>query len=228
LNKASISKKVVLTVLGFGVILAVILAAVYFLNRSHETIVNQQVQKPPVVSNTEDIKETTPQREEISLKGTFALPFKIKDIDELNGEINPFSIVRFSKDQADVGHPGIDIPLTKGASVFAVADGEIVIIETAGDPWGGQKIVQLIQKTVSDIQIRKLDITSINSGLLDYFQKNKEYPEKLEILTPDYLTVIPLDPVSKIPYSYIPNEDFTQYELVAKLSGDSEYSVKSN
>lgn len=93
-----------------------------------------------------------------------------------------------------------------------------------------QEEIQLkqLEKNAQNDQIRKLDITSINSGLLDYFQKNKEYPEKLEILTPDYLTVIPLDPVSKIPYSYKPNEDFTQYELVAKLSDDSEYSVKSN
>ena len=85
-----------------------------------------------------------------------------------------------------------------------------------------------LEKNAQSDQTRKLDITSINKGLSDYFQKNKEFPEKLEVLTPDYLTVIPLDPVSKAPYSYTPNEDFTQYEILAKLSDGSDYSVKSN
>lgn len=85
-----------------------------------------------------------------------------------------------------------------------------------------------LEETAKNDQIRKLDVTSISGGLLEYFQKNKLYPEKLEILSPDYLTVIPLDPVSKVPYSYKPSEDLTTYELSAKLSDDSSYSVQNN
>lgn len=85
-----------------------------------------------------------------------------------------------------------------------------------------------LEENVKNDQIRKLDITSIKGGLSEYFEKNKLYPEKLEVLTPDYLTVIPLDPVSKVPYFYEPNEDFTKYDLSAKLSGDGNFTVQSN
>lgn len=76
-----------------------------------------------------------------------SLPFKISDIDGENGALNPLGLVRFSKDQGDIGHPGIDFTLIENASVYAVADGEIVLIDTAGDQWGGMKIFQLLEKT---------------------------------------------------------------------------------
>ena len=59
----------------------------------------------------------------------------------------------------------------------------------------------------------------------EYFEKNKKYPEKLEGLTSDYLLVIPLDPVSKNPYAYIPDGNFVNYTLSAGLSDGSEYAV---
>lgn len=77
------------------------------------------------------------------------LPFNISDIDEQNGEVNPLGVVRFNKDQAEYGHSGIDIPLKQGAPIYAVADGPIVLVKPAGDPWGGQGMFQLLQATAS-------------------------------------------------------------------------------
>lgn len=75
------------------------------------------------------------------------LPFEIKDIDEANGVINPIGVVRFSKDQSDIGHSGLDVPLLEGAPVYAVGKGQIVLIKEAGDPWGGRGIFHLLQPT---------------------------------------------------------------------------------
>lgn len=76
-----------------------------------------------------------------------SLPFDFVDIDEGSGVINPIGVVRFSMDRADSGHSGLDVPLFEGANITAVGNGPIVQIDTAGDPWGGKKIVQLLQHT---------------------------------------------------------------------------------
>jgi murein DD-endopeptidase MepM/ murein hydrolase activator NlpD len=76
-----------------------------------------------------------------------SLPFKIEDVDLLHGEVNPLGVVRFDKDQGDIGHPGIDIPLKQGSSIFAVANGPVVLITSAGDPWNGMAVSQLLKKT---------------------------------------------------------------------------------
>ena len=56
-------------------------------------------------------------------------------------------IVRFAKDLPEFGHGGIDIPLFKDAPITAVADGEIVLIGSAGDPWDGKKVSHLLEST---------------------------------------------------------------------------------
>ena len=61
----------------------------------------------------------------------------------------------------------------------------------------------------------------------DYFKSKKKYPDKLEELTPDYLIIIPLDPVTKGPYDYVPDEKFEKYTLSVKLSNGTNYSVNS-
>ena len=89
------------------------------------------------------------------------------------------------------------------------------------------KLQQQTENTKND-QIRKIDITTLKGGLEKYFDKNKKYPKSLEELTPDYLQIITLDPVTKEPYDYVPNEDFSQYTLSAKLGDRTSYSVKSD
>ena len=89
---------------------------------------------------------------------------------------------------------------------------------------------RLAQQTenIKNDQIRKINITTLKGGLKKYFDKNKKYPKSLEELTPDYLRIIALDPVTKEPYGYVPNEDFSQYTLSAKLGDGTSYSVKSD
>ena len=89
------------------------------------------------------------------------------------------------------------------------------------------RLAQQTENTKND-QIRKIDITTLKGGLEKYFDKNKKYPKSLEELTPDYLQIITLDPVTKEPYDYVPNEDFSQYTLSAKLGDGTSYSVKSD
>ncbi len=96
-----------------------------------------------------------------------------------------------------------------------------------GETRNEEERLKQIQLNVKNDQIRKLDITNLNKGLKEYFGKNKEYPKNLEELTPDYLLVIPLDPVTKEPYAYVPNEDFSGYTLSAKLSDGGSFSRES-
>ena len=56
------------------------------------------------------------------------MPFRVDDIN-LRGVINPFGVVRSSLDEGAVGHPGIDIPLSTGAPLFAPT-------VTNQNPWG--------------------------------------------------------------------------------------------
>lgn len=75
------------------------------------------------------------------------IPFKISDIDNENGELNPLGVVRFDKDQSDIGHGGLDFPLKQYVPIYAVADGDIVVIKSASDPWNGMAIFQILQET---------------------------------------------------------------------------------
>ena len=85
--------------------------------------------------------------------------------------------------------------------------------------------IKQIEENVKNDQTRKLDLANLEKGLGKYFTQNKKYPEKLEELTADYLIVIPLDPISKEPYRYVPGKDLDNYVLSAKLSNGSEYTV---
>jgi len=82
-----------------------------------------------------------------SLPSGLSLPFNIEDIDENKGEINPIGVVRFSKDEGLTGHSGVDIPLFDNSPVYAVSEGEIVVIKSAGDPWGGMGLYQILSVT---------------------------------------------------------------------------------
>src|SRR3989344_721407 len=88
------------------------------------------------------------------------------------------------------------------------------------------RLKQIEENTKND-QKRKLDVANLEKGLADYLKSKEKYPEKLEELTPDYLIIIPLDPVTKDPYGYVPGEKFEKYTLSVKLSNGTNYSVNS-
>ncbi len=63
---------------------------------------------------------------EYDVPANLALPFRLNDMSKsTEGLISPFGIVRHSRDQAQYGHGGVDIPLPNGAPLYAVADGLI-------------------------------------------------------------------------------------------------------
>jgi murein DD-endopeptidase MepM/ murein hydrolase activator NlpD len=72
-----------------------------------------------------------------------AMPVRVDDIN-LRGVINPFGVVRSSLDSGSVGHPGIDIPLTTGSPLFAVADGTIVSVIPTNDALPGSSVKVLL------------------------------------------------------------------------------------
>jgi len=125
-------------------ILILISAAFFFFTKNHSPM-SAEKNVPTNISSSSASNE--PKTETKSVKGSLFVPFQTKDIDEKNGEVNPMGIVRFSKDMPEFGHGGIDIPLFKGAPITAVADGEIVLLGSAEDPWGGEEIFQLLEKT---------------------------------------------------------------------------------
>ena len=121
------------------------------LDHSAETQGNNRAPAAPHELNVSTGSASGERRDLPSLAGSsfpgggLELPFNTSDIDQQNGEVNPLGVVRFSKDLAEFGHSGIDIPLTQGAPIYAVADGPVVVLKSAGDPWGGQGMFQLLQ-----------------------------------------------------------------------------------
>ena len=71
------------------------------------------------------------------------MAFRVDDIN-LRGVINPFGVVRSSLDQGSVGHPEIDIPLSTGAPLFAVADGTVVSVIPSNDVLPGSSVKVLV------------------------------------------------------------------------------------
>ena len=78
-----------------------------------------------------------------------ALPVAPEAIN-LRGVINPFGVVRFSGDRAEVGHPGIDIPVNQGTALVAVGDGQIVSIDAATDGLPGDAVKVLLSRGPSE------------------------------------------------------------------------------
>lgn len=112
-------------------VLILIAAAFFFLTKKNSNVSVEKNTRAHVGSPSASIENKTETK---SVKGSLWVPFKIKDIDGKKGEVNPMGVVRFSKDMPDIGHGGIDIPLFKDATITAVADGEIVLLGSAGDP----------------------------------------------------------------------------------------------
>lgn len=76
------------------------------------------------------------------------LPFDAEDMGRGNGFVSPFGLIRHERDKGH-GHAGIDIPLSKGDEIYAVAKGRIMINEPAtdggqGDSFEGNNVVLLI------------------------------------------------------------------------------------
>lgn len=69
-----------------------------------------------------------------------ALPFAVTQIRARDFDVHPFGVVRFSGDQPEYGHSGIDIPLGPDAAIFAVSDGKILDAYPADDDRPGQYV----------------------------------------------------------------------------------------
>lgn len=78
------------------------------------------------------------------------LPFDVENMFGGNKFISPFGLIRHERDKGH-GHAGIDIPLSKGDKIYAVADGTIIFNTPATDGgkdnnFEGNNIVLLITK----------------------------------------------------------------------------------
>ena len=61
--------------------------------------------------------------------------------------INPFGVVRWSLDQGELGHSGIDLDLPAGAEILAVGDGVVVTLSAATDQRPGDLIILLLDSS---------------------------------------------------------------------------------
>lgn len=69
------------------------------------------------------------------------LPMSIQDIQESDGVISPYGIIRHSRD-GGIGHGGIDFPLKSGSPMYAVANG--TIIKNSLEDAGGGNTVDIL------------------------------------------------------------------------------------
>jgi len=82
-----------------------------------------------------------------------ALPFDAENMGGGNEFFTPFGLIRHERDKG-YGHAGIDIPLSQGDNIYAVADGTIIINEPAtdggaGNNFEGNNVVLLITEGYS-------------------------------------------------------------------------------
>jgi hypothetical protein len=68
---------------------------------------------------------------------------------------------------------------------------------------------------------RKTDITTIQDALERYRESKQLYPLSLNALLPDYLSSVPGDPKTFIPYAYTLGQEGTTYELCAEFEAIS-------
>ena len=72
-----------------------------------------------------------------------ALPVPVAAL--LEGAIvNPFGVVRSSRDLVELGHSGIDLVSAQGTAIHAVSDGLIVSVDTATDGFPGDAVRLLL------------------------------------------------------------------------------------
>ena len=65
--------------------------------------------------------------------------------------------------------------------------------------------------------IRKSDFANIQTALSIYKKENGEFPPRLQLLTPKYMSSIPVDPKSKLPYQYVIYGGRVDYQLCTQL-----------
>ncbi len=132
---------------GMAPLLFIIIIVVFALGAVGYMFLNNSDNPLPQQFNEQSSQSTNSANLPLGL----SLPFSPNDINEENGIVNPLGVIRSSKDAPagpyPGGHPGIDLPLFEGAEVFAVADGEVVNIVSANDPWGGMGIIHLLERT---------------------------------------------------------------------------------
>lgn len=81
--------------------------------------------------------------------------------------------------------------------------------------------------TESDLQRRTGINAEIRPALELYKFDNKQYPVSLELLVPKYLTTLPVDPITKKPYSYTVSPDKSSYIITVKMDNGTDLIAES-
>ncbi|MBI3261417.1 M23 family metallopeptidase [Candidatus Berkelbacteria bacterium] len=97
-----------------GTVILLVLIGLQFLRKEPRSTLNQ--------SSDEQSTSVSPAQP----FGELGLPFDPKDLGNKDRLFSPFGVVRHSRDTANVGHGGIDFPLSAGDPIYAVADGAIL------------------------------------------------------------------------------------------------------
>lgn len=113
--------------------IAIIASVIYFFVPKYKNLISTDL-----TSKSTDETQNIPK---------LSLPFHVDSLLDTQAEVNPLGVVRFSKDLSSIGHSGIDFPMKEKSEIYAVADGEIVLIDSTGDDWGGMKVFELLKKT---------------------------------------------------------------------------------
>ena len=87
------------------------------------------------------------------------------------------------------------------AFLLFLAGSVYIILDPLGTRSGGRDVK------------RQSDATIIENGLAQYFQKNSQYPDKLDAMVPGTLSDIPKDPQTGQEYSYHPTDNNQNYAL---------------
>jgi len=69
------------------------------------------------------------------------------------------------------------------------------------------------QPSVSPQEIAKSDLQDLSRAVEAYFIKNMEYPQKLELLMPEFIDRVGSDPLSGKPYQYSLDEGTGRYRI---------------
>ncbi len=117
-----------------------------------------------------------------------------------------------------------------------VPDKKIGIIITALVGWiilililfsiGGSAFIGFQSKAAD--ATRKSDISHIYTAAILYYDDNRSYPATLTELTPNYITNMPMDPKSKMPYEYTLDIGGNDFKVCATLDSTDFYSNSKN
>jgi preprotein translocase subunit SecY len=111
---------------------------------------------------------------------------------------------------------GIEVSLpVKIITVFAIA---VIFIGTA------LLIFGIIRGFLNDSELRdaqrRTDVSYIKESADSYFDSYGTYPESVALLVPDFISYVPTDPITQVPYEYLLREAGNDFEVCTILEND--------